>query len=222
MSTRGHHGLLLASGDTDPYWSNVVSLLHMDSAWPDATGRVWTPFSSPSISTATKKFGTGSGFFNNGPRIEAPTSSDWAFGTGDFTAECWLSATSMPTGTFFCPMGNWVSNIGGCFFLRPSGVITWRSDALAATSATGVISVNTWHHVAYSRSAGTGRVFVDGAIVATISDSANMTSTNGWTIGRNRVSGDNWRGYVDEVRITKGVARYTSAFTPPNDAFPNG
>lgn len=203
----------------DPNWNNVVALLHMNAAFTDETGKSWTTSGSPSINNTIYKFGGGSGFFNGGPYIEGPTSADWAFGTGDFTVECWAYATSMPTGLYFSPMGNWVSNTGGCFFLRPSGVMSWHSAGSTYVSAGGVFAINAWHHIAYSRQSGVGRLFVDGVQVASAADTVDFTWTQAFRIGNNRTTYDPWRGYVDEVRITKGVARYTAAFTPPSQEF---
>ncbi|MBK6587935.1 MAG: LamG domain-containing protein [Acidobacteria bacterium] len=84
------------------------------------------------------------------------------------------------------------------------------------------LSANTWYHLAATRQGSTYRLFVDGTQVATttssitIHDNANSlyigTSTDGSTSPVN--------GYIDDLRITKGVARYTANFTPPAAAFP--
>lgn len=218
-------GILAGGGKpaaSDPHWANVVSLMHFDSDFSDVKGKSWTGVNSPTISNSVFRFGGGSGFFNGGPYIQTESSSDFAFGTGDFTVEGWIRATSIPTGYFFCPFGNWASNAGACFFLKPNGIIGWHSNTTVVNSPNSTISTNTWYHIAYSRQSGTGRLFVNGAQVASGSDVANITSTSGWRVGNNRTSTDFWRGYVDEVRITKGVARYTSAFTPRRWPFPNG
>lgn len=207
---------------SDPHWANVVSLMHFDSDFSDVREKSWTGVSSPTISNSVFRFGGGSGFFNGGPYIQTGSSSDFAFGTGDFTVEGWIYATVMPTGFFFCPFGNWASNAGGCFFLKPNGVIGWHSNTTVVNSPNSTISTNTWYHIAYSRQSGTGRLFVNGAQVASGSDVANITSTSGWRVGNNRTSTDFWRGYVDEMRITKGVARYDGNFTVPTGPYPDG
>lgn len=206
----------------DDYFSNVVSLLHMDEDWSDITGKTWTPINSPTFSTDVRKFGSASGSFINGPYLEGPTSDAWAFGNQDFTVECWAYATEMPAVYYQAPMGNWYSSTGGCFFLRPNGVMSWHSGSQQVVSGAGVIQVAKWHHLAYSRKDGVGRLFVDGVKVGPdLSDTTNFTWTQAWRIGGNRVASDWWRGFVDEVRITKGVARYTDSFTSPTKAFPN-
>lgn len=206
----------------DDYFINVVSLLHMDEDWSDITGKTWTPINSPTFSTDVRKFGSASGSFINGPYLEGPTSDAWAFGNQDFTVECWAYATEMPAVYYQAPMGNWYSSTGGCFFLRPNGVMSWHSGSQQVASGAGVIQVAKWHHLAYARKNGVGRLFVDGVKVGPdLADSTDFTWTQAWRIGGNRVASDWWRGFVDEVRITKGIARYTENFTPPTKAFPN-
>ncbi|WP_342632154.1 LamG domain-containing protein [Marinobacter alkaliphilus] len=206
----------------DDYFSSVVALLHFDEDWSDITGKTWTPINSPTFSGDVKKFGSASGAFINGPYLEGPASDAWAFGNQDFTVECWAYAIEMPAVYYQAPMGNWYSSTGGCFFLRPNGVMSWHSGSQQVASGAGVIQVAKWHHLAYSRKDGVGRLFVDGVKVGPdLSDTTNFTWTQAWRIGGNRVASDWWRGFVDEVRITKGVARYTESFTPPSKPFPN-
>ncbi len=81
--------------------------------------------------------------------------------------------------------------------------------------------MTTWTHIAFSRNSGTNRLFVNGTSVATNTNSwtQTFTSTNvlliGQTIGQDRP----FDGYIDELRITRGVARYTANFTAPTSTF---
>jgi hypothetical protein len=227
MTTRGHHGLLLASGDVDPYWANVVSLLHFDTGVTDSAGKVWAT-GSAAVSATQYKFGGGSLRTTNTLYRSSSSSSDWAFGSGDFTVEMFIRIDSLPGASQFAsPWGNLTATVGCCFWVRPStepGALTWRArdgSSVSATSANGTIIAGQWHHIAYSRSGTTGRLFVDGALVATTTDTSTYTTTTSPAIGRNQLSADYFAGYVDEVRVTKGVARYTSTFTPPSAPFPS-
>lgn len=206
-------------GGGDPYFSNVVSLLHFDSAFPDVKGKTWTPTGSATTSTAVKKFGVASGYFNGG-YIASASSSDWAFGTGDFTVELWLYPGTVPTGAYFSPIGNWAASVGWCFFMRTDSKIQFSNGSTFVLSSSTISSSN-WYHIAYSRQGTTGRLFIEGAKVGEITDNVNLTSTNAVCIGRNGAASDLWLGYIDEVRVTKGVARYTANFTPPTAPFPN-
>ena len=207
---------------SDPYWANVVSLVHLDTDFTDQKGHLWS-VGSAAISGAQSRFGGASARTNNTTRENSSTSSDWAFGTGDFTAECWARIDSAVPGPFLkAPFGNWVSNVGFCFFYNTAGRISWLSNGLGITSAGSVLSATTWHAIAYSRISGVGYLFVDGVLVASGADTQNITSTNSPRIGSNRAgTNDDFVGYVDEIRVTKGVGRYSAGYTPPSTPFPN-
>jgi len=95
--------------------------------------------------------------------------------------------------------------------------LLWYSTGTAA----GTIAVDTWYHVAASREGTSLRVFIDGVLVNTSTNSNNMN------FGRLRVgsngsnTGEWFHGWMDELRITKGVARYTANFTAPTAPFPD-
>ena len=85
------------------------------------------------------------------------------------------------------------------------------------------ISNDQWHHYAVSKDSNTYRVFIDGALQASASNSTNLDQNKPIMIGNqhgNSSAGYSFNGYIDEVRITKGTARYTESFTAPTSAFP--
>jgi hypothetical protein len=99
--------------------------------------------------------------------------------------------------------------------------ICWINNA-STTLASTAITTQTWHHVAVSRSNGTSKLFVDGALTGTssVSDTTNY-NIGALSIGYDIVeAGYGFTGYIDDLRISK-YARYTSAFTPPTKAFPD-
>ena len=206
--------------ETDPNLSDVVSLMSFDGDLSDLTGKSWS--GSASTSTAQKRFGSASLRTTKGTGaqfIEGPTSADWAFGTGDFTVECWVRADNITTGFWHSPMGNWSGSSGWCFFI--DNLARLRFHVNGASISGGVISAGTWHHIAADRQGSDLRIYVDGVVAATVTDSTNLARTDGIRVGQNRVgNNDGLPGYVDEVRITKGVARYAGAFTPPASPFP--
>ena len=88
-------------------------------------------------------------------------------------------------------------------------------------SSSSSVPIDTWTHLAASRGGGTVRLFIDGVVVSSgvlpvnLSDAATL-------IGYRNASYNGYlNGYIDDLRITKGVARYTANFTPPTAAFPN-
>jgi hypothetical protein len=83
----------------------------------------------------------------------------------------------------------------------------------------GTITLNTWTHVAWTRSGSSNRLFINGTQVgSTTTDATNYTSTASF-IGASQSGTLPFAGYIDDLRITKGYARYTSNFTPPSSAF---
>ena len=85
----------------------------------------------------------------------------------------------------------------------------------------GTISTNTWTHFAVTRSSGNVRLFLSGTQVgSTTSYTASLPSNLALTVGDNAAGTESWNGYLDELRITKGYARYVANFTIPSGAYP--
>jgi len=182
------------------------------------------------ISTAVSKFGGSSMFFDGtGDYLIAPYSQISDFGTGDFTVEFWMNASAAGTyvavvGTQSIPgnstAGMWrVSNrfnsANGLYFNYTTG-----SSFIDVTFSTTNYNDGTWRHIAVSRASGSLRAFVDGAQVgSTTSVTQNLTSGQRVNVGWNSQDGQFYTGYIDDLRITRGFARYTANFTPPTAAF---
>lgn len=229
---------------SDPRFSSVSLLLHMDGSndsttFTDSSSNIFTltAYGNAKLSTAQKKFGSASGVFDgNGDYLTASSNSAFNFGTGDFTVEAWvrlnatdgyntfasyLNAGGAITGTNMGWVLEYYTGLGFRFFFY-SGATPY----IASNSASP--SVNTWYHLAAVRNSGTMTLYVNG--VGGTGASANYTVNNpasvGLNIGRLFASGSSTdtrfvNGYIDELRITKGVARYTSNFTPPSGPFPD-
>ena len=155
-----------------------------------------------------------------------PTNPSMDFGTGDFTIELWIYPTALTTSRVL--VERWVSgNAGGWeLYWRATGTsmafYVGASVLLQDPNASN-ISLNSWAHVAVTRSGTTNRLFINGTIVATATDSTSLSSTLPLTIGRQLVptsSTFDYGGYIDDLRITKGYARYTSNFIPPDTPLP--
>ena len=174
------------------------------------------------ISTSVVKYGTGSmSFDGTGDYLISAPSPDNILGGGDFTIEFWLypSNTSsayraLVSSETYNPgtTGGWSLYQNGTSFelwIVPSNIIT----------ATSAITASVWQHVALCRASGTLRLFVNGASVGSVSNTTSLT-------GQKILIGDNlgsyfYNGYLDDLRITKGYARYTATFTPPTAALPD-
>ena len=171
------------------------------------------------VSTAQYKYGTGSiELDGTGDYLSIAASKNFAFGTGDFTIEFWMRSTDGNgniIGLVTNASGNW--NL-----VLASSLMYWQSQYattnLLNRSATAILD-GAWHHVAFTRASGSNRMFFDGVLQgAAVSDSTNYTAPNAMQVGSSGVYGD-LAAHIDDLRITKGYARYTSNFTPPSSAF---
>jgi hypothetical protein len=187
-------------------------------------GCVVETVSTAQVSTNPVKYGTGSIKFNGSTdRLTIRRSDLFDFGTGDFTIESWILFNSVSTIQAFAT--NYLNSTTGWGW-------QWRSDTGAwnfGYGDTGLISytntpvVGTWIHSAVCRSNNVLRMFVNGVLVSTVTNSTNMSgTTTDLTLGVNPFSGgvQYFNGYLDDFRITKGVGRYTATFTPPQQALP--
>ncbi|MFV3416298.1 LamG domain-containing protein [Pseudomonas sp. NY15436] len=223
--------MISASGPaTDPQWTLVSALLHFDGSFSseitDQKGHTFTTFNGAAISTVEKKFGSASLLLNGSSNyINSATSSDWEFGSGDFTLEAWVrpAATITSRQEIFnrFNVAGWGVQILDTGFLRAFVANSTSGTVLIGPGSTAV-TAGSWHHVALSRSGSTLRLFLDGVTQATAAISGAIeTITNALFIGADSGTSRFFNGNIDELRITKGYARYTSNFTPPNSAFPN-
>jgi hypothetical protein len=226
-------------GGGDPHFANVVALLHLDNNVTDVTGRTWG--GSPAYSGSIKKYGTHSLNVNAANQfITAASSADFDFGDGDFTVECW-AYRGTTTGTFRGILCR--DAIGGTrgwlLYTNDNSAPVPRSLAFAAWSgatpytATDSVELasSTWHHIAACRQGGTLRLYKDGVQVgtATIGTASVGAPSTSCSVGRLQTNTDatvansQWNGYIDDVRITKGVCRYPdgTTFTPPDAPFPD-
>ena len=175
------------------------------------------------ISTAVNTpFGTGDGvlaFDGTGDYLTAASSADFAFGTGDFTVEFWAHFQLSANYQIFVatkPIGSFAD--GWSVFVSPSGAIGIYSNGFIVQS--GSLSSNTFYHIAVTRASGLIRAFADGSQVGTTVNNTQNFTRNTLAIGSNVGGTETLQGYISNLRITKGVARYTSNFTPPTAPFP--
>jgi hypothetical protein len=215
----------------DEHFSNVSLLLHGDGT----NGSTTIVDSSPNpktvialgnaqISTAQSKFGGSSlAFDGSGDYLSVATSADLGFGTGDFTIETWFwRADSGQQHIYNGRRGTTVNT--SLLYLNSSTQLTYYADGAVRISSSSVPPANDWCHIAVCRGSGSTRLFLDGVQVgSTYSDSIDYAAPLvSLYLGCNDSAGGSFvSGYIDDLRVTKGVARYTSNFTPPIAPFPN-
>jgi hypothetical protein len=227
----------------DPKFSNCSILMHCNgnngsTTFIDnsPTPKTVTANGNAQISTTQSKFGGASAYFDGtGDYLSTNTSSDFAFGTGDFTVECWIYSsdvsgstqrgflqtsdtsgglkTSYTTGIVIAQG----SIVGGAAL---TGALIANVAGTAVSSSVAVITTNTWYHIALVRLSGTSTLYVNGTSVGSATTAGNCSGTY-LAIGGYYNTSFLYQGYLDELRITKGVARYTSNFTVQSEEFPN-
>jgi hypothetical protein len=235
------------SEGVDPYWDYVTLLMKMNG---DDGSIVFTDSSTlnhtvsrggtPTISTAQSKFDGASGSFTlNRDWLTIPSSSAFNILQGDFTVECWVYPTSATGGYLISNHDGTASSLSGSDFLTSRGSdgsfhfsFFTTSSPYSVTNVSapaGSAPLNAWTHVAATRSGSTIQVFAGGAAggsstltpyttMATRNLAVNNFSSGMFQTGTYATYG----GFIDEIRITKGIARYTGSFTPPIAGFPVG
>jgi hypothetical protein len=217
------NGTSIYTVPTTPITAGTSSIctLFTNAGITDATAKnVLETVGNAQISTTQSKFGGSSILFDGtGDILYAPYSPNFNFGTGDFTVEFWMWKNNTNNG-FIITCGTNTS-IGNWNISLSSSSLFWQSrygvTNLYSRSATSILDGN-WHHVAITRASGVQRMFFDGVLQgATVADTTDyvMTTTAQFGIGLN-----GFDGYIDDLRITRGYARYTANFTPPTTAFP--
>lgn len=166
----------------------------------------------------------GSGYFDgSGDYLTWPSGSSVAFGTGNFTVECWVYLGATPTTNFLFDFRD-ASNTTAPAFLwgnTNSGVLDWTQNAASGptvTSTGATWNVNTWYHIAYVRNGTTGTIYQNGVSIGSATDSTNYTVTPTTSTIAARYGSPFYEfpnGYISNVRIVKGTAVYTGSFTPP-------
>lgn len=218
--------------DVPEFKDSIKSLLHFDGAdgsttFIDETGKVWTANGDAQIDTAQSKFGGASGLFDGtGDYVDTPDSTDFTLGSNDFTIDAWFQDNASG-GAFRFIAGQTTGGFGVEFSfdlgLTSGDVLRLRVGQSAATvSVQGTTQFNNstntgWHHVAAVRIGNTLKLFVDGVQEGgdvAISGAVNDSSANLF-VGQRGDGSLVWSGWIDEFRLSVGVARWTTNFTPP-------
>ena len=178
--------------------------------------KVTSRFGDSQLDTAQKKFGTASILLDGTEdNVKIPTDEDFGFGSANWCIEAFIRPGSV-TGTqrIFDLRDASATDTAPTMYLNGTAL----HFAVGNTSQIngGTLSTNTWYHVAVARNAGTTRLFLDGTQLGTYTDANDYGSTTPVVIGSNYAASpvEAFNGHVDEVRISKGSARFTAGFTP--------
>lgn len=173
------------------------------------------------VSTSVKKYGTGSLSFNgSGDYLTMPNNPTFDQ-TGDFTQEMWVYRAGTGSGGFDTLLLKDVTNwayIG--LYGSPLKAVALQHNVGFLITGSTTINNNTWYHIALTRSGSTLRLFVNGVLDGSATYSTNTSGTANEYVGGFVTGGYSFNGYLDDVRYTNGLARYTTTFTPPTAALP--
>jgi len=214
--------------DTDPTslllnfdGANGSTTFTDDSGW----GHAVTANGNAAISTAQSKFGGSSLALDgaNGTYASLSANSLFTFGTEPFTVEAWVRPTSTENADSVVCVGTSASSDNWQLFFEDTSStqtrITWGTDGLNALTSSGYIQMNEWSHVAVVGNGSEVKLFINGQQDGTLALSYDLSDAAVLKIGENRGGSRWWPGYIDSLRLTKGQARYTAAFTPPQRDF---
>jgi hypothetical protein len=182
---------------------------------------------NPTHEDDTKKFGGTSIYLDGDDYLTVPNHDDWNFHSGSFTIDLWLRTIATPVSNNYYIMshnmsGNdnenwwmlyWSDTYGLQFFCEfEDATFVYVNEGSQSGAA------STWYHIAVVRSGDTWTLYRDGvSLASTVKSGALLTHTGLLMIGRHHYSSSDEMeaGYLDEIRISKGIARWTSNFTPP-------
>ena len=227
----------------DQYFDNVSLLLHCDGANNSTQfldnsklPKIITVNGDAKVSTVQSKFGGASLLLNGSSDYLSLAANDaFAFTTGDFTIEAFIRpSVSSGHGIFSTQRQSASAPFGLAFDVRlVSGsprlevFYGWNSNGYQ-TAAQTVLTDGSFHHVVLQRKAGVIEIYLDGAKLTLTTIGSGIASSVSFTdnvavIGRNFATAavEYFNGYIDDLRVTKGIARYSDGYTVPTVAFPD-
>lgn len=221
------------SHDNDAYTKVLLRMNGTDASTTftdtnaGGSAHTWTAAGNAQIDTADSKFGGASGLFDGtGDVVSTPDHADFALGSGNFTVDLWFKTTASSAPGARVLFGQTTFAAAGTSF----DILQWTDMSIRARASDGsslvtLVSTGTysdvsnpgWHHLAFVRTGNVLKLFIDGvqqggdtAFTGTVPDSAAALAVSN--------AGITWQGWVDEVRLSVGIARWTANFTPPQAA----
>lgn len=216
----------------DPYYNDVSLLLHMDGSNGSTTfidsskkNLVVTPNGNVQLNTSIKRLGSASAYFDGtGDFLTLDGSEGFSFGSGDFTVEMWFRLNTLTADvTLYDSRPASTNGAYVTISVGYRGDINYYTQSGTRIEGSAGITINQWYHVALSRVSSQTKLFVNGIQIG-----ATYADTNSYANGGSRpiigalgftTTSNNLNGYIDELRVTKGVGRYMNNFIPSTIPF---
>lgn len=231
IKTQGSYALKVVASKADAFDSYTKLVSSFDgadaaTAYTDPIAGAATFVGTAQLDTAQKKFGTASLYVDGETDyITYPDSDDWNFGTGNFTIDFWVRYNA--TGSQY--LYHQYTDIDNQIYIYTNGsgyYIQFKDGGTIRGyyGCSATIATDTWYHLAFVRSGTTGYIFINGVSQTVTAYTAYGSNTMSniasiLAIGGTLNGSEHFNGWIDEVRISKGIARWTSNFTPPTAAY---
>lgn len=218
--TYGNGTFVATSSDN----TNVAYSIDQGQTWTLSSLPSSTPITrtgSPILSTAQQKFGVSSLYLNGSSYVTVDSDPRFAYNKEDFTIEFFVRLTSNPLVQTLLDQRTANNEAAIRIDVGAGGAVQLYVLGAYQITSTTLVTQNQWAHIAVSRASGTTRLFVNGTVQGTTYLDTNVYDARPIVIGRGYANdpGTPATGYFDEVRISRGVSRYTTTFTPSLFAF---
>lgn len=203
----------------DPLFSDVGLLLTGETLLDSSsTPKILSAFGTPAVSTSVKKYRTGSIYFNGSSSLSYANSLTELTLDQNFTIEMWLYITDVSSGYHRIFQNQQGSNTAtGFFYVYNNGTnIIVYNTTIGTLVSVGSFTANAWFHLGIVKYDSTFKVFINGVNSYSMTSMTTTVTSAGFVIGGGAI--EPMTGYISDLRITKGVARYVSNFTPPTTA----
>ena len=215
---------VLATGTIESVDGNFFVIDGKSAGWETLADRIGKTISvngDAKLNTSVKKFGTASlSLDGTGDYLSVGSQPDFAYGTGDFTIELQYYPNNFSNFRVLFDQRTAAPDNTAYIDVTPAGAVRYivASSSIVSTST---LTVSAWNHIAVSRVSSTTRLFINGVLQAsTLADTTNYAQKGVRIGGDYAGNAAYWvNGYIDELRITKGLGRYTTTFTAPTAAF---
>jgi hypothetical protein len=217
--------------------NSTVSLLHFDGAdsgttFTDESGKAWGAVNHVHTHQGEKKFGTASAYFDGADDgLYTADHAGFAFGAGDFTIDFWVYAAAAGQANAsslaakcssiasYCPWNIHLSP--GSYVVKISMSSTGSSWNLANGAVIGTVTQNVWAHIAVVRTGGWVYGYMNGVLgcVFSVGTTSLYNAATTVLVGYGNYASSYLNGYIDELRFTKGLARWVAPFTVPTNAY---